>query len=74
MEELGKSLQGLGITLERFPDAVVDFKEAVIFAFLGLHTLLGQPNVLSTATGAKMDVCAGSIHFPPGGWKGLELI
>jgi anhydro-N-acetylmuramic acid kinase len=74
MEELQKSLSGLGITLERVPDAVVDYKEAVIFAFLGLQTLLGQPNILASVTGAQLDVCGGSIHLPPAGWGRMELI
>lgn len=74
MEELQKSLAGLGVTIERLPDAVVDFKEAVIFAFLGLQTLLGQPNILASVTGAKLDVCGGSIHLPPAGWGKMALI
>ena len=48
---------------------VIDYKEALIFAFLGLQTLLGRPNALASVTGAKMDVCGGSIHLPAGGWQ-----
>ena len=44
-------------------------KEALIFAVLGLQTLLGRPNALASVTGAKMDVCGGSIHLPAGGWQ-----
>ena len=47
---------------------VIDYKEALIFAFLGLQTLLGRPNALASVTGARLDVCGGSIHLPPGGW------
>jgi len=47
----------------------IDFKEAIIFAFLGLQTLLGKPNTMSTATGAPFDSCTGSIHLPATGWK-----
>jgi anhydro-N-acetylmuramic acid kinase len=74
MEELQKSLTGLGVKIDTLPDAVVDFKEAVIFAFLGLQTLLGRPNALATVTGAKRDVCGGSIHLPAGGWGAMGLI
>ena len=74
IEELQKSLAGLGIKLDSLPDAVVDFKEAIIFAFLGLQTLLGRPNALATVTGAKLDVCGGSIHLPAGGWGSMGLI
>ena len=73
-EELSKSLAGLGVTLSPLSDAVVDFKEAIIFAFLGLQTLLGQPNILASVTGAKFDICGGSIHLPPSGWPGAGLI
>jgi anhydro-N-acetylmuramic acid kinase len=74
MEELQRSLAGLGITLDKLSRQVIDFKEAVVFAFLGLETLLGQPNILSSVTGAKVDVCGGSIHLPPGGWPRMGLI
>jgi anhydro-N-acetylmuramic acid kinase len=74
MEELEKSLAGLGITIDHLPDAVIDFKEAVIFAFLGLQTLLGRPNTLATVTGAKLNVSGGSIHLPAGGWGKMGLI
>lgn len=73
MEELQKSLAGLGVTLEALHHAVIDFKEAVIFSFLGLQTLLGQPNILASVTGAHLDVCGGSIHLPTSGWDALNL-
>lgn len=74
MEELQKSVAGLGIKIDALPRDVIDYKEAVIFAFLGLHTLLGLPNALATVTGAKRDVCGGSIHLPTSGWGQMGLI
>ncbi len=74
MEELQKSVAGLGLKIDQLPEAVVDFKEAVIFAFLGLQTLLGRPNALASVTGAYVDVCGGSIHLPSGGWGSMGLI
>ena len=51
------------------PMEIVDFKEAIIFAFLGLRLLESKPTSLATVTGATRDVVAGSIHLPPdGGW------
>jgi anhydro-N-acetylmuramic acid kinase len=41
---------------------VVDFKEAIVFAFLGYLYLLGRQNVWASVTGAKTDHCAG-IYF-----------
>ncbi len=43
---------------------IIDFKEALVFAFMGLLRWLQMPNVYSSATGAKRDVCSGSICFP----------
>ena len=40
---------------------LVDFKEALIFALLGLLRVRDQINVLSSVTGAKYDHCSGQI-------------
>lgn len=41
---------------------LVDFKEALIFAFLGVLRHKGLPNVLGSVTGSGTDHCAGTIH------------
>lgn len=41
---------------------VLHFKEALIFAYLGLLALKGEPNVLKSVTGAVKDHCAGIIY------------
>jgi len=41
-------------------DEVIDFKEAIIFAFLGVLRVLNLPNCLSSVTGAKYD-CSGGV-------------
>lgn len=47
------------------PDpAIIDFKEAIIFAFLGLQRWLGRPNALAEVTGAVRDSVGGAIHLP----------
>ena len=43
---------------------VVDFKEAIIFAFLGLMRSKGEVNVLAAVTGASNDHSAGQIFEP----------
>jgi anhydro-N-acetylmuramic acid kinase len=43
---------------------VIDYKEALIFAFLGLLRLKGINNVLATVTGAPQDHCAGKVWMP----------
>lgn len=40
----------------------VDYKEALIFAFMGLLRLQGQNNVLASVTGAKRDHSSGIIY------------
>lgn len=42
----------------------VDYKEALIFALLGLLRLEGHVNVLSSVTGAPSDSCSGKIWHP----------
>ena len=47
------------------PDSqTVDYKEALIFAFLGLLRLEGRTNVLCSVTGAPTDSCSGKIWRP----------
>ena len=41
---------------------IIDFKEAIVFAFLGLRRLRGEINCLASVTGAKIDSCGGSMH------------
>lgn len=43
---------------------IIDFKEAVVFAFLGLLRKLNKTNVISSVTGAKNDSVSGIIHRP----------
>jgi len=47
------------------PDiSIIAYKEALIFAFLGLKKILGEVNVLRTVTGAVSDSSSGTIHHP----------
>ena len=43
-------------------DDLVDFKEAIIFAFLGVLRLRGEPNCLASVTGASRDNSGGIIY------------
>ncbi|KAF0195937.1 MAG: hypothetical protein FD166_2664 [Bacteroidetes bacterium] len=42
----------------------VDFKEALIFAFLGVLRFLGENNCLAGVTGASRDSCGGAVYTP----------
>ncbi len=47
------------------PDSnLIDFKEALVFAFLGLMRFLGEVNVLSSVTGAEKDSISGVLYQP----------
>jgi anhydro-N-acetylmuramic acid kinase len=46
-------------------EAIIDFKEAIIFAFLGYLRLNGRTNALSSVTGASLDSCSGAVYLPP---------
>ncbi len=41
---------------------LVDFKEAIVFGFLGVLKMLGRSNTLKSVTGARTDSCAGLIY------------
>lgn len=46
------------------PDALtIEYKEALIFAFLGMLRLQGKANCLASVTGAKRDNCGGAVYF-----------
>ena len=41
---------------------LINFKEAIIFCFLGVLRLENTNNCLSSVTGAVKDSCSGKIH------------
>lgn len=66
MDRIGHYLKETPVEIsEDFPMSWVDYKEAIVFAFLGLRTLTGKSTSLSSVTGASQDVVGGSIHLPP---------
>lgn len=45
-------------------DKTVNYKEALVFAFLGLLRMEGKPNCLASVTGATHDVSGGAVYLP----------
>lgn len=66
MQVLDEMLAGRGITRIDPEPLLVDYAEALHFAFLGLCTLLRIPNVLYQATGARQSSILGAVHLPEG--------
>ena len=45
---------------------LIGYKEALIFALMGVLRLEGKTNVLKSVTGATSDSCSGEVFFPQG--------
>ncbi len=59
-----KLLKEEGLEFELPNETIIDFKEALIFAFLGLNRFLGKINTLKSVTGATRNSCGGNIYLP----------
>ncbi len=57
-----KTIANIKITLPN--EQLIDFKEALIFAFLGVLKLDNQVNCLASVTGASKDHSSGVIFYP----------
>ncbi|KAK6975733.1 anhydro-N-acetylmuramic acid kinase, partial [Biomphalaria glabrata] len=62
MLDLKQKLSKHNIKVVDAEDEIVEYKEALIFAFLGLRSLLNMENVFCSVTGSKTDCVSGSIH------------
>lgn len=53
-----------GVELAEVNRKIIDYKEALIFAFLGVLRLEGQCNCLRSVTGASRDNIGGAVYLP----------
>ena len=63
MEVLGDKL-GTQVKIVIPESDLVSYKEAMVFAFMGLLRMEGEVNVLSSVTGAKNDSSSGKVYYP----------
>ena len=59
-----EKLKSENFEFEKVGCQTVKFKEALVFAFLGLRCLIGTDNIFADVTGARADTTSGSIHRP----------
>uniref|UniRef100_A0A0B6ZZX7 Anhydro-N-acetylmuramic acid kinase n=1 Tax=Arion vulgaris TaxID=1028688 RepID=A0A0B6ZZX7_9EUPU len=62
MYDLKQKLKKHNIKVVDTENEIVEYKEALVCAFLGLRSLLNMENVFCSVTGSKMDSVSGSIH------------
>ena len=55
---------GPTITVEVPNKTLIAYKEALVFALMGILRLQGETNVLSSVTGANQDSCSGEVFYP----------
>lgn len=53
-----------GVELAPVDKKLIDYKEALIFALLGVLRFEGRPNCLQSVTGARRDNIGGAIYLP----------
>jgi anhydro-N-acetylmuramic acid kinase len=66
IKRLSETLAGLNVTLEMASDDLIDFKEAIIMALIGVLRWREENNTLASVTGASRDSIGGSV------WIGQE--
>ena len=61
-----QSYLGKSIELINPGSDLIDFKESIIFALMGILRIRGEANCLASVTGALHDNCGGQIFYPGG--------
>lgn len=66
--------QEVEVSIAEVSKETLEYKEALIFAFLGLLCLQGEANIAQSVTGASQDCIGGSIHLPCIWWHCMICI
>ena len=59
---ISKKLIEVGVKTTLPSKELIDFKEAILMAYMGYRYLNSEPNVLSSATGGTHDIIAGALY------------
>lgn len=62
IETIEEHISRHGIHVVVPDESIIQFKEAIIFAFLGLLRNLNRVNVFASVTGAASDSCSGAVY------------
>ena len=57
-----KTMKKMGVNIILPSQLIIEYKEALIFAFLGVLKIRNQVNTLSSVTGASKDLVSGIIY------------
>lgn len=64
IQQLAKFSHPLGVELVIPEPQIIEYKEAMLMSLMGYLRMIGQPNCLSSVTGANKDCSGGVIHYP----------
>jgi anhydro-N-acetylmuramic acid kinase len=66
MERINACLSGNNITVLPADSELIEYKEAVLMAYMGYRYLIGNPNTVASATGALENIRAGALYLGNG--------
>ena len=62
--EIREMLMPYGVEVVSASRQLIEYKEALIFAFMGVLRMRGERNCLRSVTGARKNACGGCVFLP----------
>ena len=66
MERMSEHCSHLGVQVIIPEPPIIQFKEAILMAWMGVMRMEEVPNIMRTVTGAQRDTVGGAVHFALG--------